>query len=125
MLTDSYLKNLKPKSKAYKVSDRDGLYVVVLPSGSISFRYNYQINGRNETVTLGLWKKQVTLQQAREKLVEVKKLKDSGLSPALEKKRLKNHVKNEESVQVLMERFFAACKVGKKHSRPEDVCYPE
>lgn len=85
MLTDSYLKNLKPKSKAYKVSDRDGLYAVVLPSGSISFCYNYQINGRNETVALGLWKKQVTLQQAREKLIEVKKLKDSGLSPALEK----------------------------------------
>lgn len=85
MLTDSYLKNLKLKSKAYKVSDRDGLYAVVLPSGSISFCYNYQINGRNETVTFGLWKKQVTLQQAREKLIEVKKLKDSGLSPALEK----------------------------------------
>ncbi|MDR8406656.1 DUF4102 domain-containing protein, partial [Acinetobacter baumannii] len=27
MLTDTKLKNLKPKGKMYKVSDRDGLYV--------------------------------------------------------------------------------------------------
>jgi len=62
MLTETTLKNLKPKKKSYKVSDRDGLYAVVLPSGSISFRYNYQINGRQETLTLGIWKKQISLQ---------------------------------------------------------------
>lgn len=29
MLTDTALRNLKPKSKIYKVSDRDGMYVAV------------------------------------------------------------------------------------------------
>ncbi|WP_101743505.1 Arm DNA-binding domain-containing protein, partial [Klebsiella aerogenes] len=29
MLTDIKLKNLKPKDKLYKVTDRDGLYVAV------------------------------------------------------------------------------------------------
>lgn len=48
MLTDAALRNLKPKDKAYKVADRDGLYVYVLASGTISFRYNYAINGRQE-----------------------------------------------------------------------------
>lgn len=33
MLTDAALKKLKPKDKVYKVADRDGLYVSVLPSG--------------------------------------------------------------------------------------------
>ncbi len=28
MLTDTALKNLKPKGKDYKVSDRDGLYAL-------------------------------------------------------------------------------------------------
>jgi len=46
MLTDTKLRNLKPKEKLYKVNDRDGLYVAVTPAGSISFRYNYAINGR-------------------------------------------------------------------------------
>lgn len=49
MLTDTKLRNLKPKDKLYKVNDRDGLYVAVTPAGSISFRYNYSIHGRQET----------------------------------------------------------------------------
>lgn len=53
MLTDIKLRNLKPKEKLYKVNDRDGLYVAVTAAGSISFRYNYSINGRQETVTFG------------------------------------------------------------------------
>lgn len=52
MLTDTELRHLKPKEKLYKVNDRDGLYVAVTPAGTISFRYNYSINGRQETVTL-------------------------------------------------------------------------
>ena len=46
MLTDTRLRHLKPKEKLYKVNDRDGLYVAVTPAGTISFRYNYSINGR-------------------------------------------------------------------------------
>lgn len=53
MLTDTKLKNLKPAEKAYKVPDRDGMYATVLPSGTISFRYNYRVNGRYETLVLG------------------------------------------------------------------------
>lgn len=35
------------------MADRDGLYVYVLKSGTISFRYNYSINGRQETPGAG------------------------------------------------------------------------
>ena len=52
MLTDTKLRNLKPQDKLYKVNDRDGLYVAITPAGSISFRYNYSINGRQETSPL-------------------------------------------------------------------------
>jgi hypothetical protein len=53
MLTDTKLRNLKPKEELYKVNDRDGLHVAVTAVGSISFRYNYSINGRQETITFG------------------------------------------------------------------------
>jgi len=56
MLTDTRLRHLKPKDKLYKVNDRDGLYVAVTPAGTISFRYNYSINGRQETVTFGRYR---------------------------------------------------------------------
>ena len=53
MLTDVALKALKPKNKVYKVSDRDGMYVRVTPTGLISFSLDYRLNGRRETVYLG------------------------------------------------------------------------
>jgi hypothetical protein len=37
MLTDTKLRNLKPKEKLYKVNDRDGLYVAVTAGGQSRF----------------------------------------------------------------------------------------
>ncbi len=37
MLTDTALRNLKPKSLTYKVSDRDGMYVTVSPANTVAF----------------------------------------------------------------------------------------
>lgn len=53
MLTDTTLRNLKPESKIYEASDRDGMYVTVSPSGTVPFRYGCRFNGRRETLTLG------------------------------------------------------------------------
>ena len=53
MLTDAALKNLKSRDKPYQVTDRDGMYVRVGTKGTISFRYDYRVNGRRETVTFG------------------------------------------------------------------------
>ena len=53
MLTDTALRNLKPKSLTYKVSDRDGMYVTVSPANTVTFRYDYRLNGRRETLTIG------------------------------------------------------------------------
>ena len=52
-LTDTKLKNLKPTDKVYKVVDRDGMYVVVSLKGTLTFRYDYRLAGRRETLTLG------------------------------------------------------------------------
>ena len=49
-LTDKELKNLKPRAKLYKVTDRDGMHAAVTPTGVISFRYQYRVNGRQESV---------------------------------------------------------------------------
>jgi hypothetical protein len=86
MLTDATLRNLKPKEKGYKLADRDGLYVFVLTSGTISFRYNYAINGRQETLVLGRYgPARLKLSEARELLIEAKKSLAAGRSPARQK----------------------------------------
>jgi hypothetical protein len=86
VLTDAVLRNLKPKDKAYKVTGRDGLYVYVLKSGTISFRYNYAINGMQETLVLGRYSPDgIKLSEARELLVQAKKTLAAGRSPARQK----------------------------------------
>ncbi|MCU6683336.1 tyrosine-type recombinase/integrase [Leclercia sp. H6W5] len=87
MLTDTKLKNLKPQDKLYKVSDRDGLYVAVLTSGSVSFRYDYRINRRRETLVIGQYGRDgISLAEAREELINAKKLLKAGQSPAAAKR---------------------------------------
>jgi integrase len=98
VLTDTKLRNLKPQGKMYKVPDREGLYVAVTPKGSVSFRYNYSLNGRQETLTLGLYcDGGITLNEARERLNDAKRLILKGVSPAREKARSKERISEAKS----------------------------
>ncbi len=107
MLTDTKLRNLKPGEKLYKVNDRDGLYAAVTPAGAISFRYNYSISGRQETLTIGRYGTGgITLAEARERLNEAKKMIATGKSPAREKARDKARVKDAETFGAWAEKWF-------------------
>ncbi len=53
MLTDLELRALKPAGRIYKVADQRGLYVAVTLSGVVSFRFDYRLNGRRETLVIG------------------------------------------------------------------------
>lgn len=86
MLTDAKLRSLKPGPRAYKVADRDGLYVMVTPTGGISFRYNYSLNNRQETLVLGMYGPAgLTLANARDQLIEAKRSLKTGVSHARKK----------------------------------------
>lgn len=107
MLTDIALKSLKPKDKTFKVSDRDGMYVTVSKTGTKTFRYDYRINGRRETLTIGRYGRYgMTLAAAREKLIDAKKLIADGVSPAKEKKREKTRAKMEGTFGEIAQRWL-------------------
>jgi Arm DNA-binding domain len=107
MLTDTALKHLKPREKSYKVSDRDGMYVVVTPSGSVIFRYDYRLNGRRETLTLGRYGDAgISLARAREKCLDARRAVAEGRSPAQEKQRDKRRLKESRSFGQFGERWF-------------------
>ena len=53
MLTDIAPGKLKARDKPYKIADRDGMYVTVSPAGTITFRFDYRISKRRETLTIG------------------------------------------------------------------------
>lgn len=107
MLTDTKLRNLKPKDKLYKVIDRDGLYAAVSPAGTVSFRYNYSISERQETLTIGRYGKGgLTLAEARDRLSEAKKMIVNGKSPAKEKARDRKRVKGAETFGAWAEKWL-------------------
>jgi hypothetical protein len=53
MLTDMKVRALKPTGKIYKVADQHGLYAAVTRTGVVSFRFDYRLNGRRETLVIG------------------------------------------------------------------------
>lgn len=113
MLTDIALKKLKPKDKLYKITDRDGMYAAVSPSGHITFRFDYRINGRRETVTLGRYGRDgLSLAEARERCVAARKLVSGGLSPALEKQRDKRRLAGGQRFGAMGQRWFAEARMA-------------
>ena len=107
VLTDTKLKNLKPKDKLYKVADRDGLYVSVSTAGTVSFRYDYRINGRRETLTIGKYGPDgISLAEAREELITAKKQLSAGISPAAMKRDGKNKIRNAEAFTVFTDNYM-------------------
>lgn len=113
MLTDAGIKALKTKDKLYKVVDRDGMYVVVNPSGAIVFRYDYRINGRRETLTLGRYgPADLSLARAREKLIDAQRAIVEGRSPAQEKQREKRRIKEAKSFGEFGERWLQEARMA-------------
>ncbi|MDE2198557.1 MAG: tyrosine-type recombinase/integrase [Rhodospirillales bacterium] len=113
MLTDTAIKALKPQKKLYKVTDRDGMYVVVQPSGAIVFRHDYRLNGRRETITLGRYGPEgLSLARAREKLIDAKRAIQEGRSPAQEKQHEKRRLKEAKRFGEFGERWFQEARMA-------------
>jgi hypothetical protein len=89
------------------VKDRDGLYVAVTPAGSIPFRYNYAINGRQEIITFGQYGPGgITLAEARERFAEAKKMIAASKFPARDKAREKARVRDAETFGAWAEKWL-------------------
>ncbi|MEQ1612053.1 MAG: tyrosine-type recombinase/integrase [Hyphomicrobiaceae bacterium] len=113
MLTDVAIKRLKRKNKPYKVADRDGMYVAVLPSGAICFRYDYRLHGRRETLSLGVYGTGgLTLAEARDRCLVARKLVDEGHSPAQEKQRQKRRAEVAPTIATAGKRWFQEARMA-------------
>lgn len=83
-LTDTTIASAKIKRHRYKIADREGLYVAVMPTGKKVFRYEYRFHGRRETLTFGTYAKVggMTLAEAREEHAKARRMVEKGDSPA-------------------------------------------
>jgi integrase len=93
MLTDTALRNLKPGLRAYKITDRDGMYAAISLAGTVTFRYDYRLNRRRETLTIGRYGRDgISLTTARKRLSDARRAVREGRSPAIEKQREKHRM---------------------------------
>ncbi|WP_126176985.1 tyrosine-type recombinase/integrase [Tsuneonella rigui] len=100
-LSNTALRNVKPKEKPYKLADEKGLFLLVQPSGGMLWRLKYRIDGRDETgapkrvekkLALGTYP-EVGLKDARDLRDEARALLAKGIDPADKKRRDKRAAK--------------------------------
>ncbi|MBY0485450.1 integrase arm-type DNA-binding domain-containing protein [Nitrosomonas sp.] len=83
MLTDTAIRNAKPRDKFYKVSDSGGLYLLVKSTGKY-WRMDYRFVGKRKTLAIGVYPA-VSLVNARKKRDEARELLAKDIDPSLTK----------------------------------------
>ncbi|MEO5700455.1 MAG: Arm DNA-binding domain-containing protein, partial [Casimicrobiaceae bacterium] len=54
-LTDRAIRNAKPQTRPYRITDGAGMYLEVAPSGGKWWRLKYRIAGAEKRVSLGVF----------------------------------------------------------------------
>lgn len=85
MLSDTKVRALKPKNKAYRVYDERGLYLQVSTSGARLWRFKYQFDDKEKLLALGQYP-DVPLALARERREETRQLLARGIDPSAHKR---------------------------------------
>jgi integrase len=87
-LTDVKIRNAIPKSKPYKLSDGEGMFLLVTPSGSKYWRLKYRFGGRERILALGVYP-DVGIAKARKQRAEAREALEAGQDPGAMKKEAK------------------------------------
>lgn len=88
MLTDIRVRQAKPSAKTQKLSDSQGLFLQISPSGGKWWRLAYRYLGKQKLLSLGTYPA-VSLADARQRRDEAKKLLANGVDPADNRKATK------------------------------------
>ncbi len=119
LLTQAKINNAKPKAKPYKISDGKGLYLYVVPKGGKYWRLNYLFVGKQKTLALGVYPL-VTLQMARDAVMQAKRQLQQGTDPGVFKKNQKQHAAfiNDNTFEAVAREWYNlnATKWSKSHA---------
>ena len=132
-LTPFALDNAKAAEKPYKLSDGDGLHLLIKPNGSKLWRFRYRFAGVEKMLALGSYPA-TKLAEAREKRNDARAVIEAGNDPSVQKKldRLaaemaaRNTFKHlaEEHVANLADNGASSTTVEKHRWLLEDVARP-
>lgn len=106
-LTDSAIRNAKPKEQPYKLTDEKGLYILISQAGKY-FRQDYRFGGKRKTLAHGVYPK-LSLKEARERRDEAHKLLQNDVDPGQYNKltKIKQRKLSENNFQSIAMEWFA------------------
>lgn len=130
-LSDTKIRNAKPKSKQYKLFDGDGLFLLVSPGGGKWWRFKYRFGGKEKLLSLGTYP-EVSLSQARERRFEARKHVANGADPSQIRKAEKASFESgDNTFEVIAREWFGKFEVNwapghaaKIKGRLENDVYP-
>ncbi|WP_339678425.1 integrase arm-type DNA-binding domain-containing protein [uncultured Zhongshania sp.] len=82
------VKEALPRTKAYKLSDGGGLFLLVNPSGKKYWRFKYRYTGKEKLLALGVYP-DVSLKSARTNHRDAQDLLKTGIDPSAQRKAAK------------------------------------
>ncbi|EHG8446235.1 integrase arm-type DNA-binding domain-containing protein [Salmonella enterica subsp. enterica] len=108
MLTDSKIRAAKSLAKSYKLTDAQGLYLMVSASGAKLWYFRYCFDGKESRLAFGAYPL-VTLAEAREKRDAARKLLVSGINPSQPRKAEKAAVDGTRTFQYIATAWHSSC----------------
>lgn len=101
-LSDLAIRNAKPQDKPYKLTDGDGMFLLVQPNGGKYWRLAYRYLGKQKTLALGVYP-EVSLALARQRRAEAREQLAKGSDPGEAKKadRRAAHLAADNSFEVV------------------------
>jgi hypothetical protein len=84
MLTALAIENAKPRDKPYKLSDGNGLHLLIAGSSKL-WRFRYQFDRKERMISFGAFP-EISLAAARSKCLEARKLLADGKDPSQQRK---------------------------------------
>lgn len=111
-LTDIAIKSAKPQAKQYKLTDGDGMFLLVMPNGSKYWRLKYRFEGREKTLALGTYP-EISLGMARERRFEARRKIQEGIDPSAYKQEAKRAAReaSQNTFGAIAEEWFNLNKV--------------
>jgi integrase len=88
MLTEALIKNADVRERKYKLTDRNGMFLLVHPNGSKYFRLGYRLAGVPRELALGVWPR-TTLAEARRTAEDARRQVKQGIDPVAAKRAQK------------------------------------
>lgn len=110
-LSDTRIRSAKPRSKAYKLTDGNGLHLEITPTGARLWRYRYRIGGKENVFAIGSYP-EVPLAAAREERDRARKLVATQIHPSHNRKteRIRAVYEGSNTFQAIAREWLAANK---------------